>query len=162
MFRHADPHTRFAFGALSLADPMGPPPSVVRGRGNGSKGTPGLLGLSRRPADRHKAISDRKRGSSRRAVQVGRNAELPDSRVNRDEGAEGGYSTFPHRASVSSEEKSLEPGSRREYRTVTRDFPILCASGRVGAAPVGRTKRPWSNRSSIGSANARSPELLLR
>ena len=51
MFRHADPHTRFAFGALSLADPMGPPPSVVRGRGNGSKGTPGLLGLSRRPAD---------------------------------------------------------------------------------------------------------------
>jgi hypothetical protein len=32
---------------LSLADPMEPPPSVVTGRGNGPKGTPGLLGLSR-------------------------------------------------------------------------------------------------------------------
>ena len=57
-----------------------------------------------------------------------------------DEGAEGGYPTFPHRSSVSNEEKSLEPGSRREYRTVTRDFPIICASGRFGAAPVGRMK----------------------
>ncbi len=32
--------------ALSLADPMGPPPSVITGRGNGPKGTPGPLDLS--------------------------------------------------------------------------------------------------------------------
>ena len=40
---------RLGSGALSLADPMGLPPSVITGRGNGPKGTPGLLGLSRGP-----------------------------------------------------------------------------------------------------------------
>lgn len=42
---------RLGSGELSLADPMGPPPSVVTGRGNGPKGTPGLLGLSTEPPD---------------------------------------------------------------------------------------------------------------
>ena len=37
---------RLGSGAPSLADPMGPPPSVVTGRGDSPKGTPGLLGLS--------------------------------------------------------------------------------------------------------------------
>jgi hypothetical protein len=43
---HTGLSARLGSGALSLADPMGPPPSIIRGRGNGQKGTPGLLGLS--------------------------------------------------------------------------------------------------------------------
>jgi hypothetical protein len=46
----AKPLARIGSGALSLADPIGPPPSVVTGRDNGSEGTPGLLGLSRGPS----------------------------------------------------------------------------------------------------------------
>jgi hypothetical protein len=42
---------RLRSGALSLADPMGPPPSIITGRGNGPKDTPALLGLSRGPED---------------------------------------------------------------------------------------------------------------
>jgi len=48
---HTELPARLGSGALSLADPMGPPPSVIRGRGNGPKGTPGPLGLSRGPPD---------------------------------------------------------------------------------------------------------------
>ena len=40
-------HARLGSGALFLADPMGPPPSVIRGRGNSPQGTPGPRGLSR-------------------------------------------------------------------------------------------------------------------
>jgi len=43
---------RLESGALSLADPMGPPPSIITtGRGKGPNGTPGPLGLSRGPPD---------------------------------------------------------------------------------------------------------------
>jgi len=43
---HTGLSARLGSEALSLADPMGPPPSVVTGRGDSPKGTPGLLGLS--------------------------------------------------------------------------------------------------------------------
>ena len=42
---------RLGSGALSLTDPMGPPPSIIRGRGNDPKGAPSLLGLSTGPPD---------------------------------------------------------------------------------------------------------------
>jgi hypothetical protein len=42
---------RLGSEALSLADPMGPPPSIITGRGNGSEVTPDRLGLSRGPPD---------------------------------------------------------------------------------------------------------------
>ena len=48
---HTELLIRPGSGALSLADPMEPPPSVVPGRGNGVEGTPDRLGLSRGPED---------------------------------------------------------------------------------------------------------------
>ncbi len=42
---------RLGSEALSLADPMRPPPSNITGRSNDPKGTPGLLGLSIRPTE---------------------------------------------------------------------------------------------------------------
>jgi len=48
---HTGLSARLGSGALSLADPMGPPPSIITGRSNSPKGTPGLLGLSRGPPD---------------------------------------------------------------------------------------------------------------
>jgi hypothetical protein len=43
---HTRLSARLGFGALSLADPMGPPASVISGRGNAPKGTPGHPDLS--------------------------------------------------------------------------------------------------------------------
>jgi len=48
---HTRLSARLGSGALSLADPMEPPPSIITGRSNGLKGTPGPLGLSRGPPD---------------------------------------------------------------------------------------------------------------
>ncbi len=42
---------RFLFEEVSWADPMEPAPAIISGRRNDSKGTPGLLALSRRPQD---------------------------------------------------------------------------------------------------------------
>jgi hypothetical protein len=42
---------RLGSGALSLADPMEPPPSLVTGRDNGSEATPDRPGLSSEPED---------------------------------------------------------------------------------------------------------------
>ena len=51
----ADPLARFGSGKLSLADRMGPPPAIIRGRGNGSEVTPDRLGLSRGPTYKRSA-----------------------------------------------------------------------------------------------------------
>ena len=42
--------TRVGAGELSLVEPIGPPPSVVLGRGNGPEVTPARLGLSSQTA----------------------------------------------------------------------------------------------------------------
>ncbi len=42
---------RLGSRAFSLADRIGPPPTIITGRGNDGKRTPSLLTLSRRPAE---------------------------------------------------------------------------------------------------------------
>ena len=61
-----EPLARIGSGALSLADPMEPPPSVVPGRGNGPEGTPDRLGLSSPTATWQ--ASDEGAGQGRHAV----------------------------------------------------------------------------------------------
>ena len=66
---------RLGSGALSLTDPMGPPPSIITGRSNGPKGTPSLLGLSRGPTARQPA----RRADRTHLLQTGGTPAILDS-----------------------------------------------------------------------------------